>query len=699
MTSAGSPPLPENRNLLGSETSPYLHQHKDNPVHWRPWGDAAFAEAKVTGKPVLLSIGYAACHWCHVMAHESFENPKIAALMNELFVNIKVDREERPDIDQIYMGALHMMGEQGGWPLTIFLDADKRPFWGGTYFPPESRYGRPGFPDLLRELSRIYQKEPEKVAKTVSAFAEALKDMEASAPGEEISLDFVRKAATALLRSCDPLHGGIGTAPKFPHCSAYGLLWRGWWLSGETALRDAVLQALTTMSEGGLYDHLGGGYARYSVDAEWHVPHFEKMLYDNAQLIEALIPAWQATGQDLFKDRIQESCDWLLRDMRAEGLAFAGTLDADSEGVEGKYYVWTEREIDALLSPDHAALFKAAYDVTAMGNWEGKTILNRRRGLATGQSDEATLAELRKHLLSARQQRIAPARDDKILADWNGMAIAALAKAALVFDRADWAEAAKTAFDFLVTALADPAHGSDRLFHSYKDGQAQHIGLLDDYAHMARAALALSCLPMTTAADHQRYLSQAMGWVASAEQWFWDQDHHGFFLTASDGEALLVRPKAALDDSTPSGNGVMADVLASLWQLTGEEAFHHRLIQLLTSVSGQIGKNFFALASVLNVAHAVMNGAHVILLGEKDDPAYQSLKKAALSVPIPDLLFQHRETTDSLSHTHPAYGKTAIEGQATAYLCVGSLCLPPVTEAEALKLLLEQQAGLFEETK
>ena len=363
-------------NRLGHETSPYLLQHRDNPVHWQPWDEAALAQAARDGKPILLSIGYAACHWCHVMAHESFEDPAIAALMNELYVSIKVDREERPDLDAIYQAALGLLGEHGGWPLTMFLTPAGEPFWGGTYFPPTAHYGRPGFGDVLRAIHDIYRREPEKVSQNTAALSGALQDMASRPGGGEIGPALTDRVAQRLLAEVDPLHGGLGGAPKFPQTMALELLWRSYCRGGPATLRDAVLHTVERMCQGGIYDHLGGGFARYSTDERWLAPHFEKMLYDNALLLELLARLWQETREQLFARRAAETAGWVLRDMIAPEGGFASAWDADSEGEEGKFYVWSAAEIDALLGAD-AEAFKAAYDVHPGGNWEGKTILNR----------------------------------------------------------------------------------------------------------------------------------------------------------------------------------------------------------------------------------------------------------------------------------------------------------------------------------
>src|SRR5262245_30711333 len=468
------------QNRLGRETSPYLLQHKDNPVHWWAWGPEALAEAKRAQKPILLSVGYAACHWCHVMAHESFESAETAAVMNELFVNIKADREERPDIDAIYMRALHSLGEQGGWPLTMFLDSQARPFWGGTYFPPTPRYGRPGFPDVLREVARIYREEPDKVAHNAGLLVDALKERQPSGAAN-ISDEVLSDLTSRMVGAVDGLHGGLSGAPKFPQWSFFWLLWRGAIRYGHAPARQAVDVTLTNICQGGIYDHLGGGFARYSVDAHWLVPHFEKMLYDNALLMDLMCEVYREGGNQLYARRIDETTQWLLREMIADGGGFAASLDADSEGEEGKFYVWSKAEIVEVLGEPDAAIFCAAYDVSDAGNWEGHTILNRLHDLELGPPEtEAVLAGKRAKLLASRAGRIRPGWDDKVLADWNGLMIAALAHAARVFDRPDWLGAAETAFRFVVERM----ERGGRLIHSFRAGQARGPATASDYANM-----------------------------------------------------------------------------------------------------------------------------------------------------------------------------------------------------------------------
>src|SRR5712691_7764886 len=502
------------RNRLGEETSPYLLQHKDNPVHWQAWNAATLAAAKAADKPILLSIGYAACHWCHVMAHESFENPAIAAQMNDLFVNIKVDREERPDLDAIYMNALALTGEHGGWPLTMFLTPDGEPFWGGTYFPPEPRWGRAGFPQILATIAAAYRDKRDDVAKNVAALREGLERLGRPQASGGIEPDLFDRVAERLLHEVDPLNGGIGTAPKFPQCGVFELLWRAWKRTRQEPYREAVLRSLTTISQGGIYDHLGGGYARYATDARWLVPHFEKMLYDNAELVSLLTLVWQETRDPLYAQRVAETIRWLEREMVNEEGGFASSLDADSEHEEGKFYVWSEAEIDAVLGGG-AALFKRFYDVSTAGNWEGHNILNRLDHPALADVEtEAELARCREMLLAARAPRVRPGLDDKVLADWNGLMIAALAEAGLVFARAEWVALAERAFGLIRDRMSGP---DSRLRHSWCAGAARHPASVDDYANLCRAALALY-----EANSDSAHLARARDWVAVLDQHHWD---------------------------------------------------------------------------------------------------------------------------------------------------------------------------------
>ncbi|MGQ0674979.1 MAG: thioredoxin domain-containing protein [Rhodospirillales bacterium] len=668
------------QNLLSQETSPYLLPHARNPAHGRGWTAAALAEAEAADKPIMLSIGYAACHWCHVMAHESFEDKATAAVMNDLFVNIKVDREERPDLDAIYQTALALLGEQGGWPLTMFLTPKGEPFWGGTYFPSAPRFGRPAFKDVLRGIANAYRQDPGKIARNVAAIREALDKLSRHAPGAGIAPALLDQMAQRLRGEVDPEHGGIGGAPKFPQVSILELLWRAWLRTGDSAYRHAVTLTLTAMCRGGIYDHLGGGFARYSTDERWLVPHFEKMLYDNAQLIDLLTTVWQETRDPLYATRVLETVGWVLREMVAPGHGFAATIDADSEGHEGRFYVWKEAEVDALLGVD-AAAFKTFYDVTALGNWEGANILNRRAHAAEPDvAAAAVLARCRKILFEARAKRVPPALDDKVLADWNGLMIAALARAATVFQREDWLGAAKRAFAFVAGTMTK----GGRLRHAFRDGKLAHPATLDDYANMARAALALH-----QATGEKEFLAQARAWVAAMDKHYWDAAGAGYFFTADDTSDVIVRTKNASDNAVPSGNGTMVGVLARLWCLTGEDAYRERAEAVVLLFSGQVMRNFFPLATLLNNSGLLREPLQVAVVGPHGDPATQALWHALHGVSLPDAAVCQVAPDAALPPGHPAHGKGMVEGKPAAYVCRGPVCSLPLTEPEALKTALK----------
>src|ERR1700758_743698 len=497
------------QNRLAHETSPYLLQHKDTPVDWWPWGPEALAEAKHNDKPILLSVGYAACHWCHVMAHESFEDAATADVMNELFVNIKVDREERRAIVQIYMGALHLLGVPGGCPLTIFLTPDGEPIWGGTYFPNTARYGKPAFVEVLREIARLFREEPAKIDRNRAALMERLAAAARPAGTTTIGRAELDNAARQLGGLIDPVNGGTRGAPKFPQAALFECLWRAGLRTGEARYFAAVEITLDHICEGGIYDHLGGGFARYSVDERWLVPHFEKMLYDNAQLLELLAIAYRRTGKPLYRQRARETVEWLKREMTNGEGAFAASLDADSEGEEGKFYVWSYDEVIRQLGVEDGEFFARHYDVTPAGNFEGHTILNRLRPQPRSDDDEARLAGLRTKLLHARAARVRPGLDDKVLADWNGLMIAALAHAGSMLDEPRWVDLASRAFDLVAQSMTR----GDRLGHSWRQGKLKFPGLASDYAAMIRAALALY-----EATSQRSFLDHALQWQQALDR-------------------------------------------------------------------------------------------------------------------------------------------------------------------------------------
>jgi uncharacterized protein YyaL (SSP411 family) len=674
---------PENR--LGRETSPYLLQHKDNLVHWWAWGPEALAEAKRTGRPILLSVGYAACHWCHVMAHESFEDAATAADMNALFVNIKVDREERPDIDAIYMRALHSLGEHGGWPLTMFLDSEARPFWGGTYFPPEPRFGRPAFRNVLAEVARIYREEPDKVQFNAALLVKALNERQDGGATPDLSDAGLAALIGPMVRAVDARRGGLAGAPKFPQWSYFWLLWRLAIRYGHPAALQAVDTTLTNICQGGIYDHLGGGFARYSVDERWLVPHFEKMLYDNALLIDLLTEVYRETGSELYKARIEETVAWLQREMIAEGGGFAASLDADSEGEEGRFYVWSKAEVEEVLGAEGAARFCEAYDVTAEGNWEGHAILNRLGSLELRPpEEEQALAAMRAKLLERRAGRVRPGWDDKVLADWNGLAIAALAQAARVFARPEWLELAKGAFHFVLTRMEKDG----RLVHSYRNGRANAPATAGDYASLVRAALRLYLA--TGDAD---YLGVAERWVAVVDERYWVAETGGYAFTADDTPDVIVRMRGAHDDATPNANGLMISNLAALHLLTGKPRYLEWAEAIPKAFAADIARNTFGHCGLIAGTLDVIAPQQVVViepLAEDTAPGSSPLARAMLDLSLPGAVEQVAEPGQTLAN--PALtGKSAIDGRATAYACLGPQCSLPVTEPEALVDVLRKQ--------
>ena len=674
-----SPDPSVGRNRLSAETSPYLLQHATNPVHWWAWGEEALAEAKRTDRPILLSVGYAACHWCHVMAHESFESPEVAAVMNALFVNIKVDREERPDVDAIYMQALQVLGEHGGWPLTMFCTPAGDPFWGGTYFPTPARHGRPAFVDVLKGVAQAWREKPEDIETNRAGLVKALqakavnKAVDFTGGGPPLPMALLDEIAERITKECDLQWGGFGQAPKFPSPYVFEAIWRGWLRTHDAKLSDAVTITLDRMCQGGIYDHLGGGFARYATDNEWLIPHFEKMLYDNAQLIDLLTLVWQDTKSPLYAARIAETCDWTLREMVAESGGFAATYDADSDGVEGKFYVWDSAEIDAVLGAEDGAFFRAAYDVTPGGNWEHHNILHRNRAPALlGDAEEKRLAGLRAKLKAVRDKRVWPGWDDKVLADWNGLMIAALANAASVFRRDDWRAAAVRAWRFVMNEMRD-AEG--RLFHSHRAGKRLHRGTLDDYANMARAGIALF---ETTGGT--RYLDETRALVAVLDKHFFDAAGGGYFITADDAADLIVRTKHCHDNAVPSGNGTLVGVFARLWILTGDNKWHDKAEAQVAAFAGELEANFFPLMTLLNGYETLRSATELVIVGDPADPATEALSHAVHAKSLPNKIVRPLAPDAGLPADHPAAGKGLITGRPALYVCRNLSCAAPITD-------------------
>ncbi len=705
-------------NELKDAASPYLLQHADNPVHWRMWSAAALHDAQALKKPILLSVGYAACHWCHVMAHESFEDEATAAVMNELFVNIKVDREERPDIDHIYMSALHTFGERGGWPMTMFLTPDGEPFWGGTYFPKQDQYGRPAFVSVLRGVAEAYRADPARIAKNVEAVrARLAKEAAPGAGAEALSLKLADEIAPHLLQAMDPVDGGLKGAPKFPNTPILEFLWRAGARLGEKSYRSAVRLTLQHMSEGGIYDHLAGGYARYSTDDRWLVPHFEKMLYDNAQILEMLALAHHESGDELFRMRATETVGWLEREMTHSGGAFCASLDADSEGVEGKFYVWKWDEIVAALGHEEARFFGRFYNASPVGNWadahypDGVTILNRLESVRPTEEEEARLAPLRKRLFDVREKRVHPGLDDKIMADWNGLMIAALVNAATLLsnrseldaggeappafpdpasDEPRWIGLAARAYDFVVRTLRyEDGAGNARLAHSWRAGVLVKPGLALDYAAMMRAALALHEARNLPGVGLTRdYLAEAIGFAEALESWHVDPQTGLLCMSARDAGDVILRLAPTADDAIPNAHPVYLSALVRLGGLTGEAKWLARADALFAALAPAVRAAPIGHAGVLNALDFRLRAREIVTAGPARGPLYA----AALAAPFNERIVMDLDQSLDLPQGHPARAQALAAGEgageAAAFVCAEGACSLPVQDVERLRALI-----------
>jgi hypothetical protein len=676
--------LPEQNamNRLAQESSPYLLRHKDNPVHWYAWGPDAFAAAQAQNKPILLSIGYTACHWCHVMANESFAIAETAALMNADFINVKVDREERPDVDQIYQAAANLMGNNGGWPLTIFLTPKALPFAVGTYLPPEERQGQPAFRKVLSDVIQLYRDKSEQVAQTTATARQQLDNLWNRDMRGQIDPTMLDAGALRIGQRFDIFFGGQMGNLKFPAVSQVEVLWRAFLRTGVGQFMQLTSITLDNILLGGLWDHVGGGFARYCSDERWLVPHFEKMLNDNAMLLELITSVWPFNRNALCRTRIDETIAFLLRDMRS-GDAFVSSIEADTDGEEGKYYLWTEAEIDAALVGTFVSKFKAVYNVTRDGNYQGKNVLQRIGSTAPfpqSDADEALLTKQRELLLKVRQSRKAPEVDGKILADWNGLTIAALANAGAVLQNKEWTAAAIKAFDFVVKALGN----GERLHHAWYNGKRSAQGFADDYAHMARAALVL----YETVGD-KRFLEHAKAWVRTLNEHYWDQVNGGYFFTADDAEPLIVRARMVFDQSTPSANGTMLQVLARLTMITGVREHIERANRMLQGFAGEAMRAFVSMGSYFNGLEYALTDLHFVVIGPLNNPKTHELSAAILGRALPNRCLSVVSPDAQFPEGHPMHGKTMVNGQPTAYICQRNTCSAPITNPVTLSQMLQ----------
>ena len=666
-------------NQLLSESSPYLRQHAGNPVFWRPWSIKALEEACSLDRPILLSIGYAACHWCHVMAHESFEDPDVADVMNRLFVNIKVDREERPDIDQIYMAALTAMGERGGWPLTMFLTPDGGPFWGGTYFPKEARYGRPGFVQVLEAVARTWAHKRDDLARSATALSDHVRARLAPlSSSQALTADRFEAHAGAIAAAIDPIKGGLRGAPKFPNSPFLELLWLSWLNSGSAGNRDAVLLSLRHMLSGGIYDHVGGGLCRYSTDADWTVPHFEKMLYDNAQLISLCCHVYADTNDGLFRNRIEETVGWLQREMFLAGGGFASSLDADSEGEEGRFYVWTPDELASVLGRDTPA-FLSRYELAKPSEWEGDPILRRITSAPEDHDTTAQLSRLRQLLLNHRASRPRPTRDDKALIDWNGITISALVAAGRLLGRSDWVELAIRTFRFVAESQRE-----GRLPHSVLGEQALFPAMATDYAAMITAAVSLF-----QATGDRSYLSRARDWCACLDRWYVDDAGTGFYLTASDATDIPMRLRSDIDDALPSATAQIIVAFVRLAAATGDRQLADRAMTLAENAVGRAERQTYGQAGIHTAGELARNPLKLIIV-DRVDGAFVAEANRWPDPRRVDVLIEPGQTGNSVTL---ADGTVIDTHRPGAWLCVGQSCLPPAFDEAATKKLLREWRG------
>jgi uncharacterized protein YyaL (SSP411 family) len=670
-------------NRLAAETSPYLLQHARNPVNWYPWGEEALEKARRDDKPILLSIGYSACHWCHVMEKESFENDDIASLMNESFVSIKVDREERPDIDEIYMSAVQMMTGSGGWPLTVFLTPELEPFYGGTYFPPEDRWGRPGFATVLREIARIYREERPRVRETSKAMAERIQSLAAIPESREIlTRTLVGKAARELAMRFDPREGGFSPAPKFPPSGAISLLLRYHASSRDPDALAMVELTLDKMAAGGMYDHLGGGFHRYSTDAVWLVPHFEKMLYDNALLARAYLEAYQVTRKEDYARIARETLEWMLREMQGEEGGYYSTQDADSEGVEGKFYVWSEDEVRKLLG-DRADEFCRTYDVTRSGNWEGENILHRPEGFTSGDpAREERLSDARAILLREREKRIHPGLDDKVLTSWNGLAFIAMARGYRVLGDEKFLASARKAARFLEERMEDDG----RLLATYRSGRARFKAYLDDYAFLLGGYVELF-----ESDFDPHWLSRAKALASQLETLFRDEIGAGFYFTGSDHEKLISRTKSGYDGAIPSGNAMAATYLLKLAEYTGSREQESLAAETLRAFHAQMERSPSAFAQMLAaVDHYLGTKRELVVVGSAGSLATRSALRRLWSRYSPDLALLLLDPAGPRLSTELVEGKTPGPDPETPrfYLCESYACQAPTDDLAAVEAAL-----------
>ena len=680
-------------NRLINETSPYLLQHAHNPVDWYPWGPEALARARTEDKPILLSIGYSACHWCHVMEHESFENEKIAQIMNENFVCIKVDREERPDLDSIYMNAVQMMTGHGGWPMTMFLTPDLKPFYGGTYYPPADRQGMPGFPRVLSAIADSYVNRKQDIMDSADTITGELRKMNHfHATDEMLTTEVLNQAFSALSSNFDRANGGFGNAPKFPPSMTLMFFLRHWKRTNSQAALEMAELTLEKMAEGGMYDHLGGGFARYSVDAQWLVPHFEKMLYDNALLARVYLYAYQATGKPSYRRVAEEILEYIIRDMTDRTGGFYSAEDADSEGEEGKFYVWTKQEVTDILGEVDAQLFCDYYDVTEQGNFEhGKSILNTPIKIEETARDKGIQVEefsrrmdaARKRLFYEREKRVRPGRDEKILAAWNGLMLTAFAEAANILGRDDYRAVAVKNAEFLLESLMQ----NGRVLRTFKDGTAKLNGYLEDYSYLIEGLVAVY-----EATFDPKFFDSARKLADTMIEQFWDEAEGGFFFTSADHEELITRTKDYFDNATPSGNSVAAVALLKLGMLTQENRYQRCAATILRTMRQAMAKYPSAFGYLLCALDFYLSEPkEIAIVGDADSHEVRSFISEIYSRYLPNKVLALKEPDGIESDSIKLLSdRSMVGGKPTVYVCRNYTCLIPATTVDELAERLEE---------
>ena len=681
-------------NRLAKETSPYLLQHKDNPVDWYPWGEEAFERARSEDRPVFLSIGYSACHWCHVMERESFENDEIAALMNERFVNIKVDREERPDVDSIYMSAVQAMTGRGGWPMSIFMTPDGKPYFTGTYFPPDERGGMTAFPRVLAAAADAYRDRKDEVLSTSSKIVEELQGQTvAHSSSEPLTRETQAQAFTALVSMFDSEHGGFGGAPKFPQAMALDFLLRYWHEhqdgNGAEQALNMVEVTLSKMALGGIYDQIGGGFARYATDEIWLVPHFEKMLYDNALLVPVYVHAWQVTGKALYRRVAEETLRYVEREMLQSSGGFSSAQDADSEGVEGKFFVWEASDVDALVGEELGRVARAYYGLTDQGNFEGRNILSIPepeeevlRELSISAEELATsLTTIREKLFAEREKRVRPGLDDKILTSWNALMLKAFAEAGAAFDEPAYVDIARRNAEFLLDSLVRDG----RLLRTWKEGSAKLNGYLEDYGYLIDALLSLY-----EATFEQRWLADAEALAASMIELFYEADEGVFYDTGSDHERLLFRPRDVFDNATPSGGSSSAMALFRLAVFTGNADYQRAALSSLRSVHDLLTRAPAGFANWLSALDFYLSTPkEIVIIGPPDSQATQALLRVARGRYLPNRALAGASSPLADAASPLLEGRELVDGKPTAYVCESYACQLPVATPEALVKQLE----------